>query len=338
MDIPTSPATAQAAVTVRRGDTLVGLVKSHYRSQGVQVDDRQAFLMALKVARGNNIADATRIQPGQVVRLEALGGSAETVAASAAPGLSGASGAAPAAAAAAPAPTLTAAEVLAGRAANPVFERTLTRALDRGFIPPHEADAVRDRVGRLAEDYGFDPDDFARVVLIESDGMNPAANNGRCHGIIQFCGGPGRGAASVGFASRPHEISKMSVLQQLDLVDRYFQDVGLPRGGRVGLDDLYLAVLTPAARAQRAATAPLPVPGAQAKALYEGGAITRRSITQGLQRHANERLSDTPAPALPALTSMVNSLTTGFASATERSGSAWPQQRQWLAANTASKP
>jgi len=182
-----------------------------------------------------------------------------------------------------------------------VFERTLARAVERGFVPPEEADAVRDRVGRMASDYGFDPDDFARVTLIESDGLNPTASNGRCHGIIQFCGGSGRGAASVGYAARAKDIGKMSVLQQLDLVDRYFQDVGLPRGGKVSLDDLYLTVLTPAARAQRAPNAPLPIAGMQARILYEsndrgGMAITRRSLTEGLLRKAQETVGGNGSP------------------------------------------
>lgn len=303
MDIPSSPANAPATMTVRRGDTLVGLVKSHYRSQGVAVDDRQAFLMALKVAKGNGITDATRIQPGRMVSLDSLPTAGEVTA--------GATGALR------PGSSLpSTTQVLADRQNNPVFERTLSRAVERGFVPPHEQDAVRDRVARMANDYGFDPDDFARVALIESDGMNPAATNGRCHGIIQFCGGPGRGAASVGFGSNAQDIGKLSVLQQLDLVDRYFQDAGLQRGGRVGLDELYLTVLTPTARSQRAADAPLPIAGAQAKALYESGqrdgSITRRSIVQGLMRNAQERLSETPVTLATI----------------SQAGSTWPLQRQ----------
>ncbi len=292
MDIATPSPSPQPPVTVRRGDTLVGLVKAHYKGQGVSLDERQAFLAALQVARSNGISQADVIEPGQVVRMDAL---------------------APAAGVR-PAPAT--ADVLASRGLSPVFERTLARAVERGFIPPHEQDAVRQRVARLGQDYGFSSDDFARVALIESDGLNPAASNGRCHGIIQFCAGQGRGAASVGYSANPQEIARSSVLQQLDLVDRYFQDVGLSRGGKLGLDDLYLAVLSPAARSQRASDAPLPIAGLQARALYEGGqregAITRRSITQGLTRHAQDRLSENP-PAVATLS---------------QAGSTWPPQRQ----------
>ena len=300
MDMSSPAPSPNAQVTVRRGDTLIGLVKAHYKGQGVTLDERQAFLAALRVASANGIADAGQIQPGQTVRMESPAVLAEGM------------GAARRGAMASP----STADVLAQRVQSPVFERTLARAVERGFVPPHEQDAVRQRVARLGQDYGFTPDDFARVALIESDGLNPAASNGRCHGIIQFCGGPGRGAASVGYLANPQEIARSSVLQQLDLVDRYFQDVGLPRGGKLALDDLYLAVLSPAARVQRASDVPLPIAGVQARALYEGGqregVITRRSLTQGLVRHAQERLSENP-PALATLS---------------QAGSTWPQQRQ----------
>lgn len=309
-------------VTVRRGDTLVGLVKAHHRAEGRAVSERQAYLTALQVARDNGMADANRIEPGQSVRLDT---------ASAAPSASRGSPVTPASvlppgeasAAAPPAGTAvaaTTASVLAGRASQPVFERTLARAVERGFVPPHEVDAVRERVNLMAQDYGFSPDDFARVALIESDGLNPAASNGRCHGIIQFCAGPGRGAASVGFGHNPAAIGAMSVLKQLDLVDRYFEDVGLHRlGGKVGLEDLYLSVLTPAARAQRHPDAPLPIAGTQARVLYEGNQrdapITRRSIAAGLTRHAQERLAGSADPVAP-LAQLV------------QGGSAWPLRRQ----------
>ena len=349
MDLPLPSAVTPATVTVRRGDTLVGPVKAHYKSQGVNVDDRVAFRMALSVARGNGIADAARIQPGQSLRMDALPLGAElakgeTMAAPAV-GTPSRSPAAPASVnvgARSPAAP-SAAQVLANRQATvPVFERTLSRAVERGFIPAADVDQVREKVGRMAREYGFDPDDFARVVLIESDGMNPSASNGRCHGIIQFCGGPGRGAASVGFANNAQEIAKMSVVQQLDLVDRYFQDVGMPRSGArtMGLDDLYLSVLTPAARSLRASDAPLPIQGNQARVLYEGGQrdapITRRSITQGLMRYAQDRLPT-------AATQISSQLSQQISAVTDRvnapaNGSNWPSQRQIIAANTVEKP
>jgi hypothetical protein len=146
----------------------------------------------------------------------------------------------------------------------------------------------------MAKHYQFAPDDFARLTLMESDGMNPKASNSRCHGIIQFCDGRTRGAAVAGFADNPKAILGQSVLQQLDLVEKYFDHNGLKSFGPTNLDDLYLTVLTPAARREKAPNADLNIAGTQAKKLYvnrdPNTFITRNSIVQGLHQHANERL------------------------------------------------
>ena len=92
------------------------------------------------------------------------------------------------------------------------------------------------------------------------------------------------------------EIMKLSVLQQLDLVDRYFSETRLKDYGPASLDDLYLTVLTPAARSETRADAPLNINGKQAVHLYEGrdpsGVITRNSIVEGLKSNARERLGN----------------------------------------------
>jgi hypothetical protein len=124
--------------------------------------------------------------------------------------------------------------------------------------------------------------------------MNPQASNTRCHGIIQFCDGPARGAAEVGFGKAPKQILGLSVYQQLHLVDTYFEKAGLKKEGPVPLDELYLAVLHPAARGEKRPEEPLGIPGKQAKYLYEGrdpqAPMTRASITQGLMQNAVDRL------------------------------------------------
>jgi hypothetical protein len=90
----------------------------------------------------------------------------------------------------------------------------------------------------------------------------------------------------------------MGVLDQLELVDKYFKDVGLVTGGqrKVQLDDLYLSVLTPAARAYREPNQSLPIPGVQAAALHIDGQrhrpITRTSIVSGLIQNSQNRLGD----------------------------------------------
>jgi hypothetical protein len=157
-----------------------------------------------------------------------------------------------------------------------------------------EKQDVYNKVLQVANKHNFAPDDFARLTLMESDGMNPQATNARCHGIIQFCDGPARGAAEVGFGQSPKSILGLSVYQQLHLVDTYFDKVGLKKEGPVPLDELYLAVLQPAARSEKRPEEPLGIPGKQAKYLYEGrdpqAPMTRTSITQGLVQNAADRL------------------------------------------------
>jgi hypothetical protein len=130
---------------------------------------------------------------------------------------------------------------------------------------------------------------------MESDGMNPKATNGFCHGIIQFC--TGTGATGVGFKDKPKEILNLSVMEQLDLVDRYFTRTRLKEYGPASLDNLYLTVLTPAARSEPRANVPLKIAGRQASYLYEGrdpnaGVITRNSIISGLHLNARQRLGE----------------------------------------------
>ena len=179
--------------------------------------------------------------------------------------------------------------------AHPVLDKTLDRAVSKGFIPANEKQDVYQKVLQMASKHGFAPDDFARMTLMESDGMNPKATNQRCHGIIQFCDGPARGAAAVGMANNPKSILNLSVYQQLHLADTYFQKAGLNKQqGNVPLDDLYLSVLQPAARSETRADAPLGIPGNQAGALYNdknsSNAITRQSLIRGLVQNAQRVL------------------------------------------------
>ena len=176
-----------------------------------------------------------------------------------------------------------------------MLDKTLDRAVSKGFIPANEKQDVYQKVLQMANKHGFAPDHFARMTLMESDGMNPKASNQRCLGIIQFCDGPARGAAAVGMASNPKSILGLSVYQQLHLADTYFQKAGLNKQqGNVPLDDLYLSVLQPAARSETRADAPLGIPGNQAGALYNdkntSNTITRQSLVRGLMQNAQRVL------------------------------------------------
>jgi hypothetical protein len=282
----------------------------------------EAHRWALQVARDNVLADPDRIQVGQGLMLgspmaagaAAMNKSATTPMATT-PGTPRPAAAAmpPAKPAVTPAPTAISKPMTssmpasivrvdaAGQASgllNPMLTQTLDRAVELGYIPTADRGTVSQRIEALAGKHGFKPDDFAKAVLMESDGLNPKASNGRCHGIIQFCSGPDRGAASAGYGQRPQEILKLSVLQQLDLVDRYFDDTKLRdfrgRDGQVRLDDLYLTILTPAARQERSLTAALPIAGPQALDLHvrreRQSPITRSSILAGLNVNAKARL------------------------------------------------
>jgi hypothetical protein len=286
---------------VRSGQTLTGIVREQMAAKGVNISNNEAMRLAQTVARTNNIANANMIYPGQALNLDCL-----NLALNQARAVNVATAAATAAnqqAAAAPANTGTAqlastaqVQLLSrtDRSNNVVLEKTIDRAIEKGFIPAEDKQAVMNKIIQLSQQHRFSPDDFARLTLMESDGMNPKASNNRCHGIIQFCDGSDRGAASVGFANNAKSILGLSALQQLDLVDKYFEDTGLKNYGPVGLDDLYLTVLTPAARNETRPNAALNIPGQQASYLYVNrdtrAPITRNSIMAGLHQNANERL------------------------------------------------
>lgn len=305
-----------AVVQAQEGDTLIGLVKAHYRQNQQPISEQQAMRLAHQVAARNQIDNPDLILTGQKIDFSSL--RMPALARSEAPGplelaphksQSLAQLAAPAASTAtalASRPT-TWADSQGVQGQHAVLDKTLERAVAKGFVPAYEAAAVKERILALADRYNFQPDDFARLSLMESGGMNPQASNGNCHGIIQFCDGPNRGAASVGFKDNPRAILGMGLLQQLDLVDRYFSQAGLRvKGPPIGLDDLYLTVLTPAARQETRPDAPLPIAGPQARYLHVGqdtrGPITRNSILAGLHNLTNALLPQAArAAATPVL-------------------------------------
>jgi hypothetical protein len=324
------------SVTVDAGDTLIGMVRDVAKTKGQTLNGAQEFQLAQRLAQANGIGNANRIYTGQKIDLSAL---EPTLAAL---GTAGAGRGLPATTinlALTPVkPNLTAAAVLqntvrmqtpaqmamnrnaevtmprpvhstvpasfdpSASLAHPVLVKTLDRAVAKGFIPPAEKEAVYDKILDMSQNHGFAPDDFARMTLMESDGMNPRASNQRCHGIIQFCDGPARGAASAGYAANPKAILDLSVHTQLSLVDKYFDDVGLKTQGPAGLEDLYLSVLNPASRAENKLNAPLNIPGPQARSLHVGSdssaPITRQSIRQGLVQNAAARLGQMLPPSL----------------------------------------
>ena len=325
---PTPPVPA-ATYQIAAGETLTSIVRQQAASQGIALSPEQSHRMALDLANRNGIADPNRIHSGQTLQLNALNAELQTLAPARAGKLPPSVVVADSTrawmnqrqASAQPVPNSPSAlgnsnapaKAHLGHntsaTAHPVLKQTLDRAVAKGFIPGHEKKAVHDKILQLSAKHKFDPDDFARLSLMESDGLNPKATNERCHGIIQFCDGPARGAATVGFANQPKAILGLSVYQQLNLVDTYFQQAGVSKQPHNSLDNLYLAVLQPTARQEKRADAPLNILGPQAKVLHEGNdntqAITRQSIFEGLVKNARQKLSaafqmSDAAPASPA--------------------------------------
>jgi hypothetical protein len=283
---------------IQAGDTLTSIVRDQAQKQGVKLSASEEFRWAQALAADSGITNPNAIFPGQKVQLQNMlsqwqaGQTQPNQAAGSAPTTSNTASAS----AAQPLSTTAALNKsnVINAVAHPVLSQTLDRAVARGFIPKVEKQDVYNKVLQVANKHNFSPDDFARLTLMESDGMNPQASNTRCHGIIQFCDGPDRGAAEVGFGKAPKSILGLSVYQQLHLVDTYFDKVGLKKEGPVPLDELYLAVLQPAARGEKRPEEPLGIPGKQAKYLYEGrdpqAPMTRSSIAQGLMQNAVDRL------------------------------------------------
>jgi len=291
----------------KSGDTLIGIVRDEAKSKGINLSGAQEYRLAMSLAAHNGIANPNQIATGRALQVDKLGTLLEDL-----PNLNTALAQNSASTKTTPAPSsVPAAQALQANkniqapkpqtarapavSQHPVLAQTLDRAVARGFIPGNEKQDVFNKILQVANKHKFSPDDFARLTLMESDGMNPQATNQRCHGIIQFCDGPARGAAGVGFGEKPKAILGLSVYQQLHLVDTYFEKVGLPKAGTVPLDELYLAVLQPAARNETRSEAPLGIPGKQSLKLYEGNdnqsPITRNSIIQGLMQNAVDRLN-----------------------------------------------
>ena len=288
----------------KSGDTLIGIVREEAKSRGMTLKGPQEYRLAMSLAAQNGIANPNQINTGMTLQMGKLSAMLDDPAnlnmalAQSAPNKNNATANSMPAAQALANKEVSAQRAPANRtpavSQHPVLAQTLDRAVARGFIPGNEKQDVFNKILQVANKHKFAPDDFARLTLMESDGMNPLATNQRCHGIIQFCDGPARGAAGVGFGDKPKAILGLSVYQQLHLVDTYFEKVGLPKSGSVPLDELYLAVLQPAARNETRLEAPLGIPGKQALKLYEGNdaqaPITRNSLIQGLMQNAVDRL------------------------------------------------
>lgn len=310
--LPPNGVAATAAgptVRVKAGDTLSAIATRWLQQQGLQHSAQAVQRTVQQIARVNNLSNPDRIGAGQILDMGLRDGPAGEIASQPAPTIPAATASRPARDVLSERSNASSSMTVARNAGrgrerasvgppHPLLEKTLARAAYLGYIAPTEIDAVRNKVIALSEEHRFRPDDLAIVTLMESDGMNPRATNGRCHGLIQFCEGPNRGAASVGFKDNARTITQLGVLDQLDLVGKYFEETGLRAFGRsrpASLDDLYLTVLTPAARRERSADRDLEIAGPQAASLHQdndvNAPITRSSLLKGLRKTAVEKLA-----------------------------------------------
>ena len=287
---PAAATVSPQQYTVRPGDNMFSIARRMLEGQGADASDQATTRVATQLALGNRLVNPDMIFPGQIINLGALGNGDRVASRVRVDTL------------ASPEPPVANKAVATLKIqsapktlANPIMEKMLDRAVSLQYIGASERDAVRSKMISISSEYQSNADDLATVMLMESDGMNPKANNGHCYGVIQFCDGPNRGAASVGYASNPKNILKLGVMDQLDLVKKYFDETGLKKMASPTLEDLYLTVLRPASRAERDPRANLQIPGNQAAVLYPRNdrnlPITRQSLLAGLQQNARDKLA-----------------------------------------------
>ena len=287
---PAAATVSPQQYTVRPGDNMFSIARRVLEGQGADASDQATTRVATQLALGNRLVNPDMIFPGQIINLGALGNGDRVASHVRVDTL-----ASPAPPVANKAVATLQIQSAPKTLANPIMEKMLDRAVSLQYIGASERDAVRSKMISISSEYQSKADDLATVMLMESDGMNPKANNGHCYGVIQFCDGPNRGAASVGYASNPKDILKLGVMDQLDLVKKYFDETGLKKMAPATLEDLYLTVLRPASRAERDPRANLQIPGNQAAVLYPGNdrnlPITRQSLLAGLQQNARDKLA-----------------------------------------------
>ena len=287
---PAAATVSPQQYTVRPGDNMFSIARRMLEGQGADASDQATTRVATQLALGNRLVNPDMIFPGQIINLGALGNGDRVASRVRVDTL-----ASPEHPVANKAVATLKIQSAPKTLANPIMEKMLDRAVSLQYIGASERDAVRSKMISISSEYQSNADDLATVMLMESDGMNPKANNGHCYGVIQFCDGPNRGAASVGYASNPKDILKLGVMDQLDLVKKYFDETGLKKMAPATLEDLYLTVLRPASRAERDPRANLQIPGNQAAVLYPGNdrnlPITRQSLLAGLQQNARDKLA-----------------------------------------------
>ena len=178
--LPNPASTQEVLRTVKSNDTLTQIVRQEATNRGVQLNQAQVYKEVLALAKDNQLSNPNQIWPGQQLKLNQLQANLSMA------------GAAPLGASAwmkgdtSVNPNTSNSEATTSAAASnhqphSVLRQTLDRAVARGFIPANEKQDVYNKILQVATKHRFSPDDFARLTLMESDGMNPQATNQRCH-------------------------------------------------------------------------------------------------------------------------------------------------------------
>jgi hypothetical protein len=110
----------------------------------------------------------------------------------------------------------------------------------------------REKVRSVAKSIGANENDLLKIMFIESNRtLNPGIiNNIGCVGLIQFC--PDRGQKVIKTIGnkkyRIADLARMNRIQQMDVVQEYFQSQGYRGNKPLSLTDMYLATFYPAAK------------------------------------------------------------------------------------------
>jgi hypothetical protein len=192
MEQAQQPAT-QSVRSIKPGDTLTGIVREQAQISGVKLTPSEEFRWTQALAADNGIQNANTIFPGQKIQLQNMlsqwqagqtqpqGMAQNSTSASASnTTVAKTNEAIPTIVVTAARPTNSLHKPnYINAVAHPVLSKTLDRAVARGFIPKVEQQDVYNKVLQVANKHKFSPDDFARLTLMESDGMNPQATNTR---------------------------------------------------------------------------------------------------------------------------------------------------------------
>jgi len=114
-----------------------------------------------------------------------------------------------------------------------------------------ENPGFKDKVKSVAKSIGAAEMDLVKIMFIESAGtLNPGIKNSiGCVGLIQFCPNKGGGSTKT-IGKKTYQLSQlqtMNRIQQMDVVQEYFQALGYNGSKSLSLTNMYLSTFYPVA-------------------------------------------------------------------------------------------